>query len=416
MQFDLDERFPRYEEHDPEVPCWCITPETPRCMHRWFDTSPISPSGQYVALTRIPQEDRDPRPGEPAWVEIVDLERGERVEVAETQAWDTQLGACVQWGESDEQLIYNRMDTDKWEPYGVIRNPFGQEEERIDGPIYAITSDGWTAASPQMIRTGMEEPGFGVRVPDKYMPDFANPRELMREDGIWITDLATNDRELLASFDEIRNKALDPDTYRDGVFFAYHLQWNRQDTALMFMLRFFDVGSERVRHNVITMSRDGAKIHAAIEDEDIGVGICYPSWHNDGRHLLLNLRLEEDGGEVKRLAQVRDDGSNLGIVTDEFVASGHPSVHPEGHIVAMDASYDEEIAERDIVPIRLMEMHAGTEVTILRVKTMGQYEGRQRDMRVLPQPAWGPDGESLVFNAWTDGNRRVYLADCSEFV
>ncbi len=413
MEIDLDANFPRYEEHDAQVPCWCITPQTPRCMHRWFDTSPISPSAQYVALTRIPQEDRDPRPGEPAWVELIDLERGEELEIAETQAWDTQLGACVQWGESDRQLIYNRIDTERWEPYGVIRDPFSQKEDHFDSPIYAITSDGWTAASPAMIRTGMEEPGFGVRVPEKYLPDFGNAREIMRNDGIWITDLATNESRLLASFDDIRNQALDAEVYRNGVFFAYHLQWNRQDTQLMAMLRFFDASDERVRHNVITMMRDGSEIRSAVPDEHSGVGLCYPSWHNDGRHLLTNLRLE---GEVKRLAQVRDDGANLGIVTDEFEASGHPSVHPDGRIVAMDASYYEDVADEGIVPIRLIDIESGHAETILRIRTKGQYEGRRDDMRVYPQPAWGPDGEWLIFNAWPDGHRRVYIADCSEFV
>jgi len=33
-------------------------------MHRFFDTSPVSPSGRYIALFRIPFEDHTPNPGD----------------------------------------------------------------------------------------------------------------------------------------------------------------------------------------------------------------------------------------------------------------------------------------------------------------------------------------------------------------
>ncbi|HRS96487.1 MAG TPA: hypothetical protein P5179_14550, partial [Candidatus Latescibacteria bacterium] len=51
----LSERFERYRAFSPAVPIWCITPDgLDRCIHRFYDTSPVSPSGRYVALTRLP--------------------------------------------------------------------------------------------------------------------------------------------------------------------------------------------------------------------------------------------------------------------------------------------------------------------------------------------------------------------------
>ena len=46
--------FPRYTDHDPRVPVWCATPGRGGCYHRFFDTSPISPSGRFLAVTRMP--------------------------------------------------------------------------------------------------------------------------------------------------------------------------------------------------------------------------------------------------------------------------------------------------------------------------------------------------------------------------
>ena len=60
----LSDRFPRYTDHDPLVPVWCVTPGEGRAIHRFFDTSPFSPSGRYLAVFRLPFEDRVPPPGE----------------------------------------------------------------------------------------------------------------------------------------------------------------------------------------------------------------------------------------------------------------------------------------------------------------------------------------------------------------
>lgn len=35
----MDKKFPKYIDFDPKVPVWCVTPDRPRCMHRFFDTS-----------------------------------------------------------------------------------------------------------------------------------------------------------------------------------------------------------------------------------------------------------------------------------------------------------------------------------------------------------------------------------------
>ena len=73
MAPDLSRHFPRYTEFDPLVPVWCITPKMDRTYHRFFDTSPFSPSGRYMGLTRMPFEDRMPQPGDAAEVVLVDI-------------------------------------------------------------------------------------------------------------------------------------------------------------------------------------------------------------------------------------------------------------------------------------------------------------------------------------------------------
>ena len=119
MAPDLSSHFPRYSEFSPQVPVWCTTPGEGRVIHRFFDTSPFSPSGRYLALTRLPYEDHLPMPGDAAEVILVDLNTSEEQVVAETHGWDTQLGAQTQWGADDSQLFFNDLDTRSWQPFGV---------------------------------------------------------------------------------------------------------------------------------------------------------------------------------------------------------------------------------------------------------------------------------------------------------
>ncbi len=55
----FDKSFPRYTDFDPLVPVWCVTPNRPGCIHRFFNSSPISPSGRFLAVLQLPVEDRN---------------------------------------------------------------------------------------------------------------------------------------------------------------------------------------------------------------------------------------------------------------------------------------------------------------------------------------------------------------------
>lgn len=108
----ISNKFPSYNEHSPLVPVWCVTPQTDGCLHRFFDTAPFNPSGRYLAVTRLLQEEALPNPGEIAEIIVVDLQTGEERVVAETKGWESQLGANINWGPTDQTLYFNHMDTE----------------------------------------------------------------------------------------------------------------------------------------------------------------------------------------------------------------------------------------------------------------------------------------------------------------
>ena len=88
-------------------------------IHRFFDTSPISPSGKYAALFRLPYENKKPQAGDAGDVIVVELASGREIFSTKSRGWETQMGANVQWGATDAELFYNDVDTETWDGFAV---------------------------------------------------------------------------------------------------------------------------------------------------------------------------------------------------------------------------------------------------------------------------------------------------------
>jgi len=407
--------FRRYTEWDPAVPVWCITPGLDRCIHRFFDTSPVSPSGRYVGLTRLPFEDRLPGPGDTAQIVVVDLSEGTEQVVAESRGWDTQLGAQVQWGADDTCLVYNDMDPSDWRPYGVILDPFTKDSRRFEHGVYMVSPDGRNAAAPCLLRTARTQAGYGVLVPDTALPRNAGAPA---DDGVWVTDLASGRSRLVVSLREIVETALDPDEYTGGTFYGFHVKWNPQGTRLMLVLRcLFPAGSPIGRkNNVITMNADGSGIRVAIPASEWGKGGHHPNWCPDGERVLMNIKYHGDEGGM-RFVTARYDGSEYGMLTDAVRGSGHPTLHPGGRHILTDAYVGEPVSFGDgTTPIRWVDLREGTERALVRINSVPDYKGVKNELRVDPHPAWDRRYERIVFNAYLGGTRRVLLADLSELI
>lgn len=398
---DLAATFPKYEAFDPDVPVWCITPGDGRCIHRFFDTSPVSPSGRYVGLTRLPFEDRAPEPGDAAEVVVVDLETGDELVVATTRGWDTQLGAQVQWGADDEELFFNDVD-ESWKPFGVKMDPLTGDRRQLAGSVYMVTRDGRFAASPDLRLTGSAQRGYGVLVPGEHIPEGASDA-----DGVFLTDTGTGVTRLLVSLADVAGSLGLHRNADGGCFRAFHVKWNPQGTRLMLVLAWLPHDGRQSR-NVVTMKRDGSDIRVAVSDETWAPGGHHPDWCPDGETLTMNL--VRDG--VMRFCRVGYDGSDLRALTTRIVGSGHPTLHPDDRHVVTDAYLKEPMAYGDgTTPIRWFDLEEETESAPIRINNDPPFPGPAGILRIDPHPAWDRSYRWIVFNGCDEGVRRVYLAD-----
>ncbi|MEO6927712.1 MAG: hypothetical protein ABI190_00995 [Casimicrobiaceae bacterium] len=404
--------FTAYTAFAPKVPVTCITPDIRGAFHRFHDTSPFSPSGRYVAMTRLPYEDRLPTPGDIADVLVADLQAGDVAVVAQTRGWDTQLGAQVQWGADDQSLYYNDVDIGSWIPYGVRLDPQSGAQQRLDGTVYCISPDGTQSASPCLRRTRRTQAGYGVVVPREFIP---RNRGAAGDDGLYVTDTASGKCRLLVSLAQIVDATFSREErvmYDQGTFYGFHVKWNAQGTRLMFVLRWLSPVQGQPRlNNVITMNADGSDIHRAISDRYWRRGGHHPNWCPDGEHVLMNLNLSGTG---LRLVSARYDGSGLQALNDTLPGSGHPTMHPDGMHLLTDAYVSEVLAYRDgTTPIRWLDLAGSTETELVRIRTLAPFTGPAQELRVDSHPAWDRNFRRFAFNACPQGTRQVFIADMS---
>jgi hypothetical protein len=411
----LDEHFPRYEAFDPDVPAWCVTPDATGFIHRFFDTSPIGPSGRYLALTKFPVETRLPEPGERATVVVVDLLTGEHERVARTAGWDTQLGANVHWGSGDRELLFNDVDTTTWTPHGVVADLESGERRRLDGPIYDVSPECSLAASPDLRKTRVTQEGYGA-----VLPEDAIPRNdgAPADDGVFVTDTATGESELLVSIEQIVDELdLDCSEHGPGSYYGWHVMWGPDGEELLFHLRYWPDTGKRTRwvSQLIAMDRDGSNLRLAMPSEPWQVDGHHHCWTPAGDRITMNLASGPDG--PLRFVSFRPDGSDRRPLAETIVGSGHPSLHPDGRSLVTDVyPWEPQAFDDGTVPLRLVDLERETERNVLRVPTDPVFGGRHNELRVDPHPAWGPNHRFLVYNACPEGRRRVYVADFADVV
>ncbi|MBD3377679.1 hypothetical protein GF406_21805 [candidate division KSB1 bacterium] len=420
LDYNLDDVFPRYTKYDPKVPIWCVTPDLDRCIHRFHSSSPFSPSGRYLGLTRLSREDHPPNPGEIAEIVLVDLMTGEQKIIAKTRGWDTQLSAQVQWGADDTQLFFNDVDTTTWMPFGVKMNPLTGEKMKLDGTVYMVSPDGKWAVSTCLRRIGATQAGYGVIVPEEYVP--VN-KGVVDNDGVFVTNTITGESRMIASYKDIVEKAtpeINVSRYGKGDFYGFHTKWNAQSDRIMLVLRYMPENDKKRKPMLVTMTREGKDIHVAIPaSEWADKGGNHPNWQPDGQHVMMNLFVD---GKGLLFIGAKYDGTDRKPITPVPANRGHNSLHPSGKFLMTDAYPNEPVAYGDdTAPLWLVDLKTNEKETLVRMKAATpMFEddpSEANEMRVDLHPAWDSRTHTHVaINGVQDGTRKVFVADLSEFV
>jgi hypothetical protein len=405
---DVDlSRFPKYTQGNPAVPVYIMP--TDRTLHRFFDTSPISPSGRYLALFRMPYEGRSPSPGDAGEVVLVDLQTGHDRVIATSRGWEVQVGANVQWGRSDEELYFNDVDTQTWKPFAVCINPSTGSQRRLEGTVFMVSPDGSTLASHNLVKSRLAQVGYGTVIPDSLVAKNLGP---VADDGFYVTDTRTGRSRMLVSLRTVYENTVPSIRIENAEaceYYGFQVKWNPQGTRLLAVMHWTLPGNKKWRRAVITMNSDGTNLHTAITEQQWSRGGHHINWCPDGDHLSMNLNVDDD--RALELITVKFDGSDLRTVFKP--GSGHPSFHRDGRYIITDAYPHEPVALGDgSVPLRLIDLQTATCTNVVRVFV----SAAKGEFRIDAHPAWDRSGRYVVFNGFVDNTRRVYIADLSSLL
>jgi hypothetical protein len=278
--------------------------------------------------------------------------------------------------------------------------------------MYDVAPDASSVAAFPLDLIYHTQSGYGMP------PDPENPRTISgapSDRGLIKTNLQTNEEQIIVTLAQIAEKVPEPGYYEGGNFYFFHTKYSPKNNRIMQVVRvlFPENMPEKGGWNpqLYTFNTDGSDIQLAVERQLWATGGNHPNWHPDGEHLIMNLTPD---GENRRFCQFRYDGSEFKILTEKFLGSGHPSIEPEGRYIITDTyvrwGWPNEKGE---VPIRLIDLSAEEEQIVAWIDTFGENRG---SLRVDPHPAWSRDYQSVCYNAVSNGNRQVYIADLSEVI
>jgi len=391
-----------YTMHDPGVPVYQITPSDGFYIHTFYDVSPWSPSGRYLVALRLPFQDREPGPDDPAEIFLLDFFDLEIRHVYTTTGWGMQTAAHQMWGATDRYLYFN--DKRDGLPVGVRYDLEQDRAEIFDYPFYQVAPDGSHAVSPSLIGINKTQPGYGVSV----APEFDRPNRpgAPDDDGFWRVDLATGERSLLVSFKQVADLLEEAGEVVEGTYYGFHVKFNPQQTRLMLVVR--TVGTEKGWNPMLfTCNVDGSDLRLVIPYRRWKLGGHHPDWHPNGERIVMNLA---DASGALRFHEFGYDGTWERIIAPSVVASGHPTYSENGRFLITDAYPKEPVCKDGLVPIRLIDIEKNTEETLLWIWTLGIYGG---PLRLDPHPAWNREGDQICFNGAPDGARQLFMADLS---
>ena len=167
------------------------------------------------------------------------------------------------------------------------------------------------------------------------------------DEGIWQTDLATDETRLLLSLAAAVEAAADPFLAGGNQYF-FHTKWNPRGTRILQVLRtLFPGRPEKKGWNptLLTMRADGSAIRKTVSREHWRQGGNHPNWHPDGDHIVMNLTPAWLGDPNRRFVSVHHSGEDLRILSRRHLGSGHMRVTPDWRYLVADCYQREPMAD-----------------------------------------------------------------------
>lgn len=401
------------EENELNVPVYKVTPDDGHYNFTYYDIPAYSPSNRFIAVTRVPHlENRYPEYGEIADVCVIDTIE-ETIEIVyRTKSWGFQTGALLHWGATDQYLYTNDVFNDQ-DAVCVQIDLHTGKFTAFKGPMYNIAPNGTFVVGFPLELLNVTQQGYGL--PSK---DPENPRRLppgaSENEGIWKTDIATNQKSLLVSLADVARNVPEAPPETNGTYYFWHTKVNPQSTKILQVTRcVFPTGRGGWNTMVFTLNPDGSEIKPTLQKSIWERPGGHPNWHPDGLHIIRVMTPEDNQGTT-RYCKFLYDGSTFEVLSEKIVGEGHPRITPDSKYISTDDYPYENGSQK--VRIKLIDLSLEKQFVIAKMTTSGRGGLKNPALRLDGHPTWDRYFNKLVFQAAPDGKRQVFVADLSNVI
>jgi hypothetical protein len=422
--------------------------------------------------TRAPKEGGRVLAGMIAEIIVIDLILGIERVVGTTAAWDSQLGAQVQWGIDDHVIVYNDVvgsNRGNLRIAGVVHNISSGHKRIIDCSVYHVSQDGTKSISPDLSKMHKTQLGYGAYLPKSHDDNInSKPNDA---DGFDLADLTTGRCFKLTTLSSI-SKTLG---FKSAVpLYGFHAKWSSDNSMIMVVVRSMTRSKTTIPFRVSKLVR---RQHLVVLESSSGRVISkvlsYGGAHKSGlgnqnrnKEMIGGIDVEMINGNHPNWVAMSDEISMNGLYSDRSVLSkhgirdiikirfdrncssskcniqfenafpfggtGHPNFLPDKRFLVTDA-YEKELQFFDhkspltnlFAPLRLLDTRDVKEKVLLSVQIVSQsltkITDKKMDLswRCDMHPAFSRDYQWLIINGRPDGQNRqlmlLKLGSASQF-
>ncbi len=378
-----------------------ISPTDGHYFFGYYDLQPFDSTGRYHLCHKAPFEDRIPGPEDICELGVLDLQTGEFIKYAETNAWNFQQGAMLQWCGDDDHIIFNLRRDGAFR--ACVLNVKTGQERILPMAVASLSADGKTAVCVNFSRIFDFRPGYGYAgIPDPYF--HINAPE---EDGVWVMDVATGACKMVLTTKQIA-KAFPELPYTEEKLLVNHITLNPAGNKFVMLFRNQPADGSKWATAAIVSDFEGNMVQLA----EWGCHSHYHWKNNDELVIVSRYTIDND----RRLALwLFDVNTGKGVELPEPnpqkpMKDIHCLYSPNQAFIMGDGYPNREYSYRVLHFIEV----ATNKDTILGEYYSYRWQGEANEYRCDLHARYDRTGRYVSFDSNHEGNRRVYLLDLND--
>jgi hypothetical protein len=381
----------------------------------YYDKSPWDPTAKYLLCHETEKSDAFPEPDDEAKILLIDTTSLKSSKIGSTKSWNWQQGAMLQWSKWKEGELVVLFNVRTNSGYGcqVVR-PTGETLAIVPYPIAAVVPQGRWALSMNFNRLYYTHQTIG------YAHKGGQPSLSSAQDGLWLVDLFTSEARLIVTLDRLKATT---ETQGEGcVHWVTHPIFNPSGTRATFIHRYTkNIENEQEWfHQLITMDLDGENLRilesSACKPTTETAGneflydyekcpgqISHPMWKDDEHVLVWSTRKGVVGYHLYHDGSEKVEQIGPGVLNE----NGHFTYHREGNWLLSDNYPDKKTGLRDLF---LYHVPTGTHRIVAQLYAPDHLG---KHCRCDLHSRWSPDGKTICFDSYHEGERQMYTLDVS---